>query len=84
MNNDLETLLGEDLLRSPTDFSYRVMQGIQTLPMPFQQTQPRSSRRPERALQMIVMRIGMIGAGLLGLSQVVSFVFGLWLASSAL
>lgn len=84
MNNDLDTLLGENLLRSPTNFSYRVMQAIQTLPVPFEQAQPRSSRQPDHGLQMIVMRIGMIGAGLLGLSQVVSFVFGLWLASSAL
>ncbi|MBK7053086.1 MAG: sigma-70 family RNA polymerase sigma factor [Rhodoferax sp.] len=84
MNDDLDTLLGQDLLRSPTDFTYRVMQGIKPLPMPFEQSQPRYTRQPEHALHKIAVRIGMIGAGLLGLSQVVSFVFGVWLASSAL
>ena len=84
MNNDLDSLLGQDLLKPPAEFSYRVMQGIKPLPMPFEQAQPGRVWPAEPALQKIVMGIGMVGAGLLGLSQVVSFVFGVWLASAAL
>jgi hypothetical protein len=84
MNDDLDALLGQDLLQSPADFSYRVMQGIKPLPMPFAQPLPRHTTQAMLALRQMVIRIGMIGAGLLGLSQVVSFVFGVWLVSSAL
>jgi hypothetical protein len=84
MNDDLDALLSQDLLQSPTDFSYRVMQGIKPLPMPFTQPLPQHTKHPIQALRKMVMRIGMVGAGLLGLSQVVGFVFGVWLVSSAL
>ena len=84
MDDDLDTLLKQDLLQSPAGFSYRVMQGIKPLPMPFERYQPQLSIQPTNALQKIAMRLGMIGAGLLGLSQVASFVFGMWLATSAL
>ena len=84
MNDDLDTLLSRDLLQSPSDFSYRVMQGIKPLPMPFEQAPLSAHRHPKRALQQMLVRLGMIGAGALGLSQVLSFVFGVWLATSAL
>jgi hypothetical protein len=84
MNDDLDSLMGHDLLQPPEDFSYRVMQGIKPLPMPFKQHVPQQSTQPIHALRKIAMSIGMIGAGMLGLSQVVSFVFGLWFVSSAL
>jgi|GEM_PF-1517292 len=84
MDDDLDTLLKQDLLQSPADFSYRVMQGIKPLPMPFERYQPQLAIQPTNALHKIAMRLGMIGAGLLGLSQVASFVFGVWLATSAL
>lgn len=87
MDDDLDTLLKQDLLQSPAGFSYRVMQGIKPLPMPFERYQPKLVIQPTNALHKIAMRLGMIGAGLLGLlglSQIVSFVFGVWLATSAL
>ena len=84
MNDDLDTLLRQDLLQSPTDFSYRVMQGIKPLPMPFKRHQPRHAIKSAKDLPKIAMRLGMIGAELPGLSQVASFVFGVWLATSAL
>jgi hypothetical protein len=84
MNDDLDALLSQDLLQPPTDFSYRVMQGIKPLPMPFQKAYPQYTSHPAHALRKLVISMGMIGAGLLGLSQVVSFVFGVWVASSAL
>lgn len=84
MSNDLETLLSQNLLEPPEAFSYHVMQGIKPLPNPFGKVRPRSSRLSIPAIQKLAMRIGLLGAGVLGLSQVVGFVFGVWFASAAL
>jgi hypothetical protein len=84
VNDDLDTLLSQDLLQPPTNFSYRVMQGIKPLPMPFEKAHSTHISHPSLALRKLVIGMGMMGAGLLGLSQVVSFVFGVWVASSAL
>jgi hypothetical protein len=85
MNDELDTLLRQDLLAPPEGFSFRVMQGIKPLPLPFAPAAPRRSKpSTAQALRRLALRLGLIGAGLLGLSQVASFVFGVWLASSAL
>ncbi len=84
MNDDLDTLLSQDLLQPPTDFSYRVMQGIKPLPMPFKEAHALHLSQPAPALRKLAIHAAMIAAGLLGLSQVVGFVFGVWVASSAL
>ena len=83
MYDELDRLLGQDLLQPPADFSYRVMQGIKPLALPFPASRP-AAARPAPVLRTLLIRIGMLGAGLLGLSQVLSFVLGVWLATSAL
>lgn len=84
MYKDLDSLLGEGLLQVPDDFDYRVMQSIKPLPMPFMQAVRRPAPGLQQSLQRFVVQLGVVGAGLLGLSQVVSFVFIAWMTSSAL
>ena len=76
MTDDLDALLRGDLLRPPTDFVQRVMQRLPP------QTQPRLKRWSR--LRWFATATGLAGGGLLGLSQLASFVFGLWIAASAL
>ena len=80
MSNDLDTLLRDDLLRPPADFARRVME---QLPL---QTPPRPQRKRWRwrQLRWLAAVSGLVGGGLLGLSQLLSFVFGLWIAASEL
>lgn len=80
MTDDLDRLLRGDLLRPPADFSYRVMQ---QLPQQ-RQTQPHPEPQRWRRVRWLVTAAGLLGGGLLGLSQLVSFVFGLWLAALAI
>ena len=76
MTDDLDAILQGDLLRPPTDFVQRVMQHLPP------QTQPRLKRWSR--LRWFATAIGLAGGGLLGLSQLASFVFGLWIAASAI
>ena len=90
MNDDLETLLQDDFLRPPPHFSQRVMQRIQRLQLHSSLADgPAFARvRPEPSwlsrLRWLATGAGLVGGGLLGLSQLGSFVFGLWIASSAI
>ena len=82
MNDDLDQLLQSDLLQPPAQFTQRVMQQLQALP---RNTSGRRLPPGLRShLRWLVTATGLAGAGLLGLSQLAAFVFGLWLASSAL
>ena len=82
MNDDLETLLQTDFLRPPNDFTERVMRRIQ----PRQYATPRASTAATRRwnlLRRLATATWLVGGGLLGVSQLASFVLGLWLAGSA-
>jgi len=86
MKNDLDTLLRDDLLQAPPDFTERLMQRIQQLP---QRTSLSATPAQAHAafwsnLRRIAAMTGLIGAGALGLGQIAGFVFGLWLAGSAI
>jgi hypothetical protein len=93
MNDDLDALLRQDLLPPPPDFAQRVMKNLptqahaSTLPG---RTSARPASRPNagQLLRWIAARAGLVGAGVLGvglgLSQLASFVFGLWLTNAAL
>lgn len=83
MDDDLDTLLQDACLQPPADFTQRVMQALpqRTTPSP----QPvRTVHSPWQQLRWLAAASGLIGTGLLGLSQLASFVFGLWIASAAL
>ena len=90
MNDDLETLLQDDFLRPPPHFSQRVMQRIQLLPRNTSLADgpalapPRPQPSWLSRLRWLATGAGLIGSGLLGLSQLGSFVFGLWITSSAI
>ena len=77
----LDELLARDWLQTPPDFTQRVMQRLP------RQLEPAVSARPRRArwqrLRWLLAATGLVGSGVLGLSQLAGFVFGLWLASSA-
>ncbi len=86
MKNDLDALLQDDLLRPPPDFTKRVMQGVQQL-----QQRPSLSATPAKPrsrfwnlLRWIATIAGLIGGGILGLSQIAGFVFALWLTATAI
>ncbi|WP_114972128.1 hypothetical protein [Rhodoferax ferrireducens] len=86
MNDDLDALLHDDLLRPPPDFTQRVMQRIQ--PLAFAAPQVRASARAAtrrwHRLRRLATTLGLVGSSVLGLSQLASYVFGLWLASAAI
>lgn len=83
MNDDLDTLLQDASLQPPPDFTQRVMQALpqRTSPPP---KPVRTVRNPWQRLRWLAAAGGLVGTGLLGLSQLASFVFGLWIASAAL
>jgi hypothetical protein len=95
MNDDLDALLRDDFLRPPADFTQRVMQRIQQqhkktqlqpTPLAAAPARPWSSpwtRRWNR-LRWLLTTTGLVASGLLGLSQLASFVFGWWLVTAAL
>jgi hypothetical protein len=82
MNDDLDTLLQDASLQPPPDFAQRVMRAIEQrspVAMPTCPTPHRWQR-----LRWLAVASGLVGTGLLGLSQLASFVFGLWIATAAL
>ena len=82
MNDDLDLLLQNDLLQPPADFTQRVMQRVQSLPRSASPAQARAVRW--RRLRWLAAATGLVGSGLLGLSQLAGFVFGLWVTAAAL
>lgn len=86
MKNDLDTLLQNDFLQPPPDFTERVMQRIQNLPQSASLSATPAYAHPTfwSRLRWIATITGLIGGGMLGLSQIAGFVFGLWLAASAI
>jgi len=86
MKDDLDTLLHDDLLHTPSDFTQRVMQSVQQLPQ--RQTFFAAPARTRRHLWNLLCRIvsiaGLIGGGILGLSQIAGFVFAFWLTTTAI
>ena len=86
MNDELDILLQNDLLHPPPDFTQRVMQRIQSLPP---STSPAATPAQARSvrwrrLRWLAAATGLVGSGLLGLSQLAGFVFGLWLTAAAI
>lgn len=83
MKHDLDSLLQDNFLHVPVDFTQQVMQRVQLLP----QRSPvvlKPARVPAWAMvQRMAAWGGLIGGGLLGLSQMAGFVLALWLTTPA-
>ena len=85
MFDEVDTLLQDDPLQPPPGFTQRVMRAIEqgaTAALPALPARP--ARRPWRRLRWLATAGGLVGTGLLGLSQLASFIFGLWITSAAL
>lgn len=82
MNDELDTLLQDAALQPPPDFTQRVMRAIEQRTPAAMPTRP--TRSPWQRLRWLAAASGLVGTGLLGLSQLASFVFGLWMTSAAL
>lgn len=79
MNDPLDTLMRNDWLRPPADFTQTVMRRVAALPRPAAATTARW-----HTLRRAAAVAAMIGGGLLGLTQLAAYVFGPWLAGAAL
>ena len=86
MNDELDALLQHDLLQPPADFTRRVMHRLPPWPHPTPSVAAAGKVRPAHwsRLRRLATAAGLIGGGLLGLSQLAGFVFGLWVASTAI
>lgn len=81
MHDELDTLLKQDLLEPPDGFTQQVMHLI-SAHAAHPQVAPHSLLR--QRIRWLVASVGLAGAGALGLTQVAGFVFGIWMASSAI
>lgn len=75
MNDHDEELLRGGLIAPPEDFLRRTMARVAAAPM------PRARRYP--AMREIAQWIALAGTALVGATQVVGYVFGIWIVSSA-
>jgi hypothetical protein len=73
MDEDLDELLGSDLLTVPEDFADRVMQRVGQSPLPTRRSQAKTR------LQWLAL----IGGTIVGIAQLAAFVFGVWAAVAA-
>jgi hypothetical protein len=73
MNDELDTLLKTSLLSVPDDFTERVMREIKRLPL---------AEHPKTWNQRLQW-LAIIGAALLGVFELVTFIFGIWTVTTA-
>jgi hypothetical protein len=74
MSDPIEDLLQNGLLNPPDHFATAVMARVAALPVPL----PRQT--PQRT---VLQWLALAGAGLVGVGQLVSFMFGVWAATAA-
>jgi hypothetical protein len=86
MENDLDVLLQDNLLQPPSDFTERVMQRVQQLPQRalLSATSAKTRSLFWNLLRLIATIAGLIGGGILGLSQIAGFVFAFWITATAI
>lgn len=80
-DTDLDTLLQRELLQPPPDFAQRVLRQLPRQPIP---VAPARQPRLWSRLRWLLAATGLLGGGVLGLSQAGGFVLGLWLGAAAL
>ena len=79
MNDELDRLLARDLLNVPDDFERTVMARIHELPDP---VAPVPARKSSKATHWLA-GLALAGGAAVGLLQLLGFVFGIWMATSA-
>ncbi|WP_322628882.1 hypothetical protein [Halothiobacillus sp.] len=79
MNDELDRLLARDLLDVPDDFERTVMARIHELPDPVARVPARQSPKATHWLAGLALA----GGAAVGLLQLLGFVFGIWMATSA-
>ena len=97
MNDELDAMLRKDVLQPPADFVARVMKSLPSQIPASQMPESAGVRAATPSLfwqrqRRLFARVGLASAGAvgaavaaaLGLTQVASFVFGLWLSAAAL
>jgi hypothetical protein len=73
MNKELNSLLESGLLSVPDDFTERVMRDIRAAPLP----------APRRKWRERLQWLALIGSAVLGASELLAFIFGMWAATAA-
>lgn len=73
LDSELDKLLCADLLEVPADFSARIMQRIDRLPL----------RTRGRAWLQALQRFALLAGAMMGAAQMAAFMFGMWTASAA-
>jgi hypothetical protein len=82
LNEDYEKLLREGLLAPPEDFVRGTMARVAAAPEPAPAPVPRAPRAWPAARD-VAQWLALAGAALVGAIQVASYVFGIWILSSA-
>ncbi len=73
MNDDWDKLLAAGLLSVPDDFAERVLREINRLPQP----------EPQKTWPQRLQWLAAIGAAVFGAVELISFIFGIWIAGTA-
>lgn len=69
---ELDAMLSEDWLQAPDDFTQQVMQGSQSAEL----------SHKESLVSQWLQWVALAGGFLLGAQQLITFMFGVWLASA--
>lgn len=76
MTDRIDEVLSSELLAPPADFTQRVMTEVASRPL------PKRAARPSRVREALEW-LALAGAVMAGLAQLLPFLFGLWIFSSA-
>ena len=75
-DDQLDSVLRQDLLQPPPQFTWQVMQHIHELPLPF------ASPLPKRQRWEWLQWLALLGGALFSMEQLASYAFGIWLVTS--
>jgi hypothetical protein len=73
MNKELDNLLKSGLVSVPDDFTERVMREINQLPEP----------APRQIWRVRLQWLAITGTAAVGIIELISFIFGIWTATTA-
>lgn len=76
MDDRYEALLRQGLIAPPADFTTRTMARVAAEPFP-------RVRQRRRIVREVLQWVALAGAGLVGATHVLGYMFGIWILSSA-